>query len=137
MMPRSRCTSAPSRHRLHLLSYRGDVGDGISPNRAGSISLCLNTHLLAHQVSTNHSATSSRPTKRSPCSFRSPEIETILRRPLPQTAYRQQSWWWNTEVWSHQRAWLDAGWKIRTANMQRQIVLFARLPKDDDTADTG
>ncbi|MBR0724136.1 DUF7662 domain-containing protein [Bradyrhizobium manausense] len=56
------------------------------------------------------------------------EIEEILGRPLPASAYKYSAWWDNEKSrpgHAHSFAWLDAGFKARVS-MKKRTVEFNR-----------
>jgi len=53
------------------------------------------------------------------------EIERIINRPLPQSAYRYKAWWANGGH-SHSNYWLNAGWKVERVALGNYIV-FSRI----------
>ena len=53
------------------------------------------------------------------------EIERIINRPLPQSAYRYKAWWANGGH-SHSNYWLNAGWKVGKVALGNYIV-FLRI----------
>lgn len=55
------------------------------------------------------------------------EIETILSRELPSSAYRHRAWWANTESHSQAAEWLQRGWRASDLDLDRQQVTFRRL----------
>ena len=66
------------------------------------------------------------------------EIERLLGRPLPRTAYgdNKRQWWANTETHSQALAWLRAGRKAKL-DVNRQKVAFVReqAPATPSTGD--
>lgn len=54
------------------------------------------------------------------------EIETILSRELPASAYRHRAWWANTESHSQAAEWLQRGWRASDLDLERQQVTFRR-----------
>lgn len=56
-----------------------------------------------------------------------PVIETLLGGPLPPSARRLLTWWSNDAV-SHVQSltWLEAGWRVYTANLTDETVIFMR-----------
>ena len=56
------------------------------------------------------------------------EIERILARPLPKSAYTYQAWWANQEGRGHSQttAWRDAGWKTANLDLSGKTVEFER-----------
>lgn len=54
------------------------------------------------------------------------EIERILGFGLPPSARRHRAWWANTESHSQARAWLAAGWRVDTVDMDAEIVTLRR-----------
>ena len=53
-----------------------------------------------------------------------PQIETILDRPLPRSAYKHRAWWANTETHTQALTWLTAGWKVDHADLEQQAITF-------------
>lgn len=53
------------------------------------------------------------------------EIEEIINRPLPQSAYRYRAWWANGGH-SHSNYWLSVGWKVGKVALGNYIV-FLRI----------
>lgn len=56
------------------------------------------------------------------------EIEALLGRKLPPTAYGQswRQWWANTETHSQALAWLRAGWRVSRPDLANRRVEFRR-----------
>lgn len=55
------------------------------------------------------------------------ELEAVLGRALPASARRHRAWWGNSAVGhSHARAWLEAGWRVASVDLVREVVVFAR-----------
>jgi hypothetical protein len=56
------------------------------------------------------------------------EIEKLLGRKLPDTAYGDswRQWWANTETHSQALAWLRAGWRVTGPDRANQRVEFRR-----------
>jgi hypothetical protein len=58
-------------------------------------------------------------------SFR--ELERILRFKLPKSALDRAEWWSNnTTGHSHARAWIEAGWRTESLDLESGKVTFAR-----------
>ena len=63
------------------------------------------------------------------------EIETIIGRSLPPSAYKHRPWWSNnTRNSAMTRMWVKAGWKSEQVDMEGQKLVFRRadtppLPK--------
>ena len=59
------------------------------------------------------------------------EIEEILGRPLPRSAYKFSAWWGNESSLraghSQARAWTDAGFKTGGVSLPRKTVEFHRI----------
>ena len=51
---------------------------------------------------------------------------------LPRRAHARRVWWANTPDESHQRAWLDAGWRIESVDRASKAVLFHRTGDQPD-----
>lgn len=60
------------------------------------------------------------------------EIERILSRKLPDSAYDYRPWWGNQRQGNHSqaKAWREAGWKIREVDLERRSVCFERVRPD-------
>jgi len=56
------------------------------------------------------------------------EIEKLLGRKLPNTAYGDswRQWWANTETHSQALAWLRAGWRVTRPDLASKQVEFTR-----------
>jgi hypothetical protein len=57
------------------------------------------------------------------------QIETILKSPLPASAYEDRRWWDREKEGNHvsRRAWSNAGWKIENVDTQKKRVTFVRV----------
>jgi hypothetical protein len=55
--------------------------------------------------------------------------QAILLAPLPYGARRQGSWWTNrlSRLVPHNRAWLDAGWRVASTDRIGEAVTFERF----------
>lgn len=58
------------------------------------------------------------------------EVEAILGFSLPASAREHRPWWANQRDGghSHARAWLFAGWDTAEVDLERETLLFRRLP---------
>src|SRR5687768_11695735 len=55
------------------------------------------------------------------------DIERIISRPLPQSAYRYREWWSNNPTGhSHARSWAEAGWRTEKVDLERRVLFFSR-----------
>jgi hypothetical protein len=54
-----------------------------------------------------------------------PEIEEVVGETLPSNA-RFPSWWRNDTHRMHSRAWLTAGWEVRSMSEDHERVVFQR-----------
>ena len=56
------------------------------------------------------------------------EIERVLRRPLPASAYRHQAWWANQSGPGHSQThgWKSVGWRTTKLDLERKRVCFER-----------
>ena len=57
------------------------------------------------------------------------QVEGILAKRLPQSAYTYRPWWGNERSLSghsQARAWMKAGWEVETVNQQDDWVRFRR-----------
>jgi hypothetical protein len=60
-----------------------------------------------------------------PMTFR--EVESVIGRKLPPSAYRHRPWWANEERGhSHAKAWLQAGYETEQVNMTAKRLVFVR-----------
>jgi len=57
------------------------------------------------------------------------QIEAIINAELPFEALRRQTWWANSggPERLHQRAWIEAGWRVSEVNLQGRSVRFERV----------
>lgn len=57
------------------------------------------------------------------------QIEEILNNKLPASAYEDQRWWEHETEGNHihQRAWISAGWEIKSLDVKAQKVIFSRF----------
>lgn len=56
------------------------------------------------------------------------DIEGIISQQLPQFARQHRTWWANDpETHLHAQAWLDAGWRVASINLNEEKVKFSRL----------
>jgi hypothetical protein len=62
---------------------------------------------------------------RIPMTFR--EVESVLGRKLPSSAYRHRPWWANeARGHSHAKAWLEAGYETQQVDMVGKKLVFVR-----------
>jgi hypothetical protein len=63
------------------------------------------------------------------------EIERLLGRKLPNTAYSAswRQWWANTETHSQALAWLRAGWRVTRPDLANKRVEFRRQAASPET----
>src|SRR5579863_999015 len=62
---------------------------------------------------------------RVPMTFR--DVEKIIGRKLPASAYRHRPWWANeARGHSHAKAWLEAGYETEQVDMAGRKLVFAR-----------
>jgi hypothetical protein len=67
---------------------------------------------------------------RIPITFR--EVERIIGRRLPPSAYRHRPWWANEERGhSHAKAWLQAGYQTEQVDMSGKKLVFRRVSERD------
>ena len=66
------------------------------------------------------------------------EIERLLGRKLPNTAYGEswRQWWANTETHSQALAWLRAGWRVTRPDLANKRVEFSRQAEPLRATDT-
>lgn len=59
------------------------------------------------------------------------EVEAVLGRSLPPSAFRHQAWWANNpEGHSHCRAWIGAGWKTENVDLGGKKLTFRKIEKE-------
>lgn len=64
--------------------------------------------------------------KHIPMTFR--EVESVIGRKLPPSAYRHRPWWANEERGhSHAKAWLHAGYETEQVDMAAKTLVFRRV----------
>ncbi len=60
------------------------------------------------------------------------EVETVIGRKLPASAYRHRPWWANEERGhSHAKAWLGAGYETEQVDMAGKKLVFKRVAAPD------
>lgn len=59
------------------------------------------------------------------------EIERILSRKLPVSAYDYRPWWGNQKKGNHSqaKAWREAGWETREVDLKHKTVRFERVQR--------
>ena len=56
------------------------------------------------------------------------EIEAIIDRALPGSAYRHREWWANNPTGhSHARSWASAGWRTEQVDLEKRVLVFSRV----------
>ena len=56
------------------------------------------------------------------------EVETVIGRKLPASAYRHRPWWANeARGHSHAKAWLQAGYETEQVDMDSRKLVFVRV----------
>ena len=53
------------------------------------------------------------------------QMEGIIGKDLPDSAYKNSEWWTNTHA-IHAKAWLSIGWKIKEVNLKEKTVILTR-----------
>jgi hypothetical protein len=56
------------------------------------------------------------------------DIEQIIGKPLPQSAYKHRSFWANDnqDHHSHARAWMRAGYRVAYVDRDQKVIRFER-----------
>ncbi len=62
------------------------------------------------------------------------DIERVISRALPRSAYEHRPWWANQRNGNHSqsKAWQDAGWITRDVDLAHRNVTFERVKKDNN-----
>ena len=55
------------------------------------------------------------------------KIDGIIGDNLPMSAYRDEKWWNNSKSSVHAKAWLEAGWRTKEANLEEGYVVFQKV----------
>ena len=56
------------------------------------------------------------------------QVERILQRKLPKSAYKHAEWWANnTTGHSHARSWMEAGWRTENVKLAQRTLVFSRV----------
>jgi hypothetical protein len=56
------------------------------------------------------------------------QVERIIKRPLPRSAYRYREWWSNNPTGhSHARSWTAVGWRTQKVNLEKRELVFSKL----------
>ena len=56
-------------------------------------------------------------------------MELVQGFPMPKSARRHRAWWANqrgTGTHVQSRAWLDAGFEVKRADLARELIIFGR-----------
>lgn len=61
------------------------------------------------------------------------QIEDVLGDALPKPARKYAAWWENNAANDQARAWLDAGWQVRAADLDTRQVIFEPVAVDDES----
>jgi hypothetical protein len=54
-------------------------------------------------------------------------IDGLIGSNLPMSAYRDETWWSNSPLNAHAKAWLDAGWEVQEVNLKEGCVVFKKV----------
>jgi hypothetical protein len=55
------------------------------------------------------------------------QVEKIISRPLPSSAYRYREWWSNNPTGhSHARSWTEVGWRTQNVNLEKRELVFLK-----------
>jgi len=58
------------------------------------------------------------------------QVEKIIGRPLPRSAYRHREWWSNNPTGhSHARSWTAAGWRTEKVDIEKHVLVFSKQAK--------
>jgi hypothetical protein len=72
---------------------------------------------------------------RIPMTFR--EVESVIGRKLPGSAYRHRPWWANEERGhSHAKVWIQAGYATAQVDMAAKKLVFVRSNRRDGVAES-
>ncbi len=63
----------------------------------------------------------------SPVTLTFKQIEGVLGAPLPQSAYKDRTWWGNNEGHVQAKAWLSRGWRVEHVDLGACSVTFRRV----------
>ncbi len=54
------------------------------------------------------------------------EINSVIGAELPKSAYDHRAWWANTESHSQSLAWIAAGWRVDSVDLEKQLINLVR-----------
>ena len=54
-------------------------------------------------------------------------IDGLIGSNLPMSAFKDQAWWSNSSTNIHSKAWLDAGWEVKEANLKEGYIIFKKV----------
>lgn len=91
----------------------------ISPRKLGTKYSPLSRHLIRRAMFTNKAV------------LRFATIEGIIGDNLPVTASRDSEWWKNTRFTPQGRAWIDVGWNVESADINKRTVTLVRIAKTE------
>jgi hypothetical protein len=60
------------------------------------------------------------------------QIERILGKGLPRSAYEYRAWWANDSAKPQSAAWLDQGWRAVAVNMSERRLIFVRTKEREN-----
>ena len=62
------------------------------------------------------------------------QVETIIGAKLPNSAFHFRPWWANQQASSQATHWHEAGFKVKTVNLEQKFVTFCRLSGSSNDA---
>jgi hypothetical protein len=66
------------------------------------------------------------------------QVESVIGVPLPASARRHRPWWANDATGhAHASAWLDAGYRTEQVDMEGEKLVFVRVLRVPELAETG
>jgi hypothetical protein len=66
------------------------------------------------------------------------QVERIIGRSLPKSAYRHREWWSNNPTGhSHARSWTKAGWRTEKVDLEKRVLVFTRNSEPSESSSTG
>jgi len=68
----------------------------------------------------------SQPNERTYLTLSFQEIETVLAKELPRSAFEYRAWWSNDPAKPQSAAWLDEGWRTTAVSMTERRLTFVR-----------
>ena len=66
------------------------------------------------------------------------QVEKVIGRALPKSAYRYREWWANNPTGhSHARSWMEAGWRTEKVDLEKKELFFSKDVPDSASSEAA